>query len=110
MFDPSNPTPYVIGLLVVVVGYFVKDAYMHLKMGLKEKATQKQLEDAETAWRTDLREMREHHQLETTRLEAQYEQKFQGVVTQFQNQMMSVERNLTDRMDMILRIIERRNT
>lgn len=109
MLDPANPTPYIVGLLIVVLAYFLKDAHMQIKLGLKEKATQKQLEDAEAAWRTDLREMREQHQLETARLEAQYEQKFAAVVSQFQGQLLSVEKTLIDRMDMILRIIERRN-
>jgi len=117
MFDPANPLPYIVGILVIVLAYFLKDAHMHIKIKLEKTATAKELEEAKEQWRLDFLEIQRRHQLETTRLEAQYEQKFQGAVVQFQNQVtgvqnqiMGVERNLTDRMDMILRIIERRNT
>ncbi len=109
MPDPSNPWPYIIGLIVAVCLYFLKDAHTQIKIGLEQKATSKALEDAKADWRMDLREQNERHQRETARLETQYEQKFAAVVAQFQGRMDSIEKNLTDRMDMILHIIERRN-
>lgn len=109
MFDPSNPAPYIVGMLVLVLAYFLKDAHTQIKIGLEQKATQKALEEAKEAWRADLRALNESHRRETERLEVQYEQKFAAVVAQFQGSMESVERNLTSKIDMVLHIIERRN-
>lgn len=109
MFDAANPTPWIVGLLVLTLAYFLKDAHTQIKIGLEQKATQKALEEAKENWRQDLRELTERHQRETTRMEAQYELKFAAVVNQFQGRMDSIEKNLNDKMDMILHIIERRN-
>ena len=84
MFDPANPIPYIVGLLVITLAYFLKDAHTQIKIGLDQKATQKELEEAKEKWRMDLREQSERHQRDTARLEKQYEQKFDAVVQQFQ--------------------------
>lgn len=111
MLDLNNPTPYLVVLLIGVLGYFLKDAHTSIKVGLakieSEKATQAALDSAKAEWRTDLRDMQDRHQRETSRLEAQYEQKFAGVVSQFQDRMNSVEKNLQDRIDMILELMRR---
>jgi hypothetical protein len=112
MFDPANPAPYLIGVLVAALiatlGYFLKDAHTNIKVGLEQRATQKALEEAKADWRTDLRDMQARHQRETDRLEQQYEKKFAAVVNQFQDRMDSVERNLQGRMDMILELLKQR--
>lgn len=112
MFDPANPTPYLIGVLIAaligILAYFLKDAHLNIKVGLEQRATQKALEEAKSDWRTDLREMQGRHQRETDRLEQQYEKKFAAVVTQFQDRMDSVERNLQGRMDLILELLKQR--
>lgn len=108
MFDPATPAPYLIGLLISVLAYFLKDAHSTIKIGLEKKATQEALDKATTEWRSDLKDMQERHQRETARLEHQYEQKFAGVVQQFQDRMNSVEKNLQDRMDLILEVLKQR--
>jgi len=108
MLDPSNPIPWIIGMLVLVLAYFLKDAHTQIKIGLEQKATLKALEEAKEAWRSDLRDQSERHQRETARLEVQYEQKFAAVVSQFQDRMDSIEKHLADKMSTILHIIERR--
>jgi phage host-nuclease inhibitor protein Gam len=106
--DFNNPVPYLVGLLIVVLGYFLKDAHTNIKVGLKEKASQDALDRAQQEWRSDLKDMQDRHQRETTRLEHQYEQKFAGVVQQFQDRMNSVEKNLQDRMDLILELLKKK--
>ena len=115
MFDPANPAPYLIVLLIGVLAYFLKDAHSTIKIGLEKRATQEALDKATDAWRKDLvgmearhQQMEERHQRETARLEHQYEQKFAGVVQQFQDRMSSVEKNLQDRMDLILEVLKQR--
>jgi uncharacterized membrane protein YgaE (UPF0421/DUF939 family) len=108
MFDPSNPLPYVVTLLILTLAYFLKDAHQNIKIGMEQKASQQALDEAKAEWRNDLRDMQERHQRETQRLEHQYEQKFAAVVTQFQDRMDSVERNLSGRMDLILELLKQR--
>lgn len=108
MFDLTTPAPYLIGMLIGVLGYFLKDAHTQIKIGLEKKATQEALDRATGEWRADLKEMQDRHQRETARLEHQYEQKFAGVVQQFQDRMNSVEKNLQDRMDLILEVLKQR--
>lgn len=108
MLDFSNPAPYVVGMVIMVLAYFLKDAHANIKVGLEQKATQKALDDAKTEWRADLINIETRHQRETNRLEAQYEQKFAAVVTQFQDRMDGVERNLQGRMDLILELLKQR--
>lgn len=106
--DFNQPGPYLVGLLIAVLGYFLKDAHTNIKLGLKEKATQDALDRATQEWRSDLKEMQDRHQRETQRLEYQYEQKFANVVQQFQDRMNGVEKNLQDRMDLILEILKQK--
>lgn len=106
--DFNQPGPYLIGLLIAVLGYFLKDAHTNIKLGLKEKANQEALDRATQEWRSDLKDIQERHQRETERLEHHYEQKFAGVVQQFQDRMNSVEKNLQDRMDLILELLKQR--
>lgn len=110
MFDLSTPAPYLIGLLIGVLGYFLKDAHTTIKIGLEKKATQEALDKATSEWRQDLKDMQIRHQNETARLEHQYEQKFAGVVQQFQDRMNGVEKNLQDRMDLILELLRQNKT
>lgn len=109
MFDPANPVPYIVGLLVLIVAYFIKDQHSKITNGIEAKATRKELDEAKESWRTDLRETREAHQKEAARMERQYEQRFSAVVQQFQGRMDSMEKSLTDKIDLVLHIIERRN-
>lgn len=106
MLDMQNPIPYIIFLLVAMLAYLLVDAHKNIKINLKEKATQKSLDDTKTELRADIHEMQKRHERETARLEYLYEQKFAAVVTQFQNRMDSVERNLQDRMDLILKLLK----
>lgn len=106
--DFNQPGPYLVALLIAVLGYFLKDAHTSIKLGLKEKANQDELDRAKQEWRIDLKDVEERHQRETTRLEHQYEQKFAGVVQQFQERMNSVEKNLQDRMDLILELLKKK--
>lgn len=108
MLNFDNPLPYIVGLLVVTLAYFLRDAHMNIKIGLEQKATREALDDAKLAWRADLHEMQDRYQRETARLENQYEKKFAAVVTQFQDRMDSVERNLQGRMDLILELLKQR--
>jgi len=109
MLDPSNPVPWIVVLLVAIVGYFVKDQHKTITHRISENATRQELEAAKESWRTDLRETREAHQIEAARMERQYEQRFSAVVQQFQGRMDSMEKSLTDKIDLVLHIIERRN-
>lgn len=104
----NQPGPWLVGVLIATLIYFLKDAHTNIKLGLKEKATQAALDKATEAWRDDLKDMQDRHQRETARLEHQYEQKFAGVVQQFQDRMNSVEKNLQDRMDLILEVLKQR--
>lgn len=110
MLDPSNPVPYIIVLLVLIVGYFIKDQHRKINSEMEAKATRRELDDAKESWRIDLRETREAHQIEAARMERQYEQRFSAVVQQFQGRMDSMEKSLTDKIDLVLHIIERRNS
>ena len=120
MPDPQNPLPYVLVMLIGGILWFIRDKHNRIMASLEQKATldaliesklnaQKQLDDAKESWRADLRQQNERHEHETARLERQYEQKFAAVVSQFQDRMDSIEKNLADKMNMILHIVERRN-
>lgn len=109
MYDPANPTPWVVGLLVVVLAYFLRDAHSQIKFGLEQKAAAKDLEDAKRNWDAKILAMEERHERETARLEQQYDKKFAAVVEQFQSKIESVEKNLADKLDMIMRVVDRRS-
>lgn len=104
----NNPIAWSVAALVSLLGYFLRDAHMTIKVGLEQKASHTALEEAKTQWRIDLREMEERHQRDNNRLEQQYEKKFAAVVAQFQDRMDSVERNLQGRMDLILELLKQR--
>lgn len=104
----ENPWPWIVVILVGVVAYFCKDQHNKITSGIEQKATRKELDEAKESWRTELRETREAHQIEAARMERQYEQRFSAVVQQFQGRMDSMEKSLTDKIDLVLRIIERR--
>lgn len=109
MYDPANPTPWIVGLLVVVLAYFLRDSHSQIKFGLQQKASAKDLDDAKRDWDAKILAMEDRHQRETARLEQQYDKKFAAVVEQFQTQILSVEKNLADKLDMIMRVVDRRS-
>lgn len=111
----DHPNLWVICLLLVaVLGYFLRDAHLSIKRSVEEKASKDSLENlrAESQrqaeeWRNDLREDRARSQQELQRLEAQYEQKFAGALSELRNQITTLESHMKDRMDMILKLLER---
>lgn len=103
-------TPWVLGLLVALLGYFLRDVHKDFKEGLEKKADRKALDDAFNVYRADMRAMDERHKEEITRLERQYEVRFSGVVMNFTERINSLERNMGEKMDMILNVVDRRHT
>lgn len=95
-------------ILIGVLGWFLRDAHAGFKSSLMDKVDRTTFESAVTQWHTDMRTLEERHQRENERLERQYEVKFAGVVQQFQERINNVEKNLSDRMDLILKILDGR--
>lgn len=108
MLDFNNPAPYLVGVLILLLAYFLKDAHTTIKSGLAQKATQEALDRATSEWREDIRDDRERHTREMLRLENHYEQKFVGGFTDLHDQIKELKSNLQDRMDLILKLLERR--
>ncbi len=53
-----------------------------------------------------LRAVDERHKNEATRMERQYEVRFAGVVAQFSERINSMERNMSDKMDFMIKMIQ----
>lgn len=101
------------GLVVTLAGilaYFLRDAHVQFKDRLDQKADRKALDDAFNVYRADMKAMDERHKEEITRLERQYEVRFSGVVMNFTERINSLERNMGEKMDMILNVVDRRHT
>lgn len=107
-----NAIKWPVGVLIAVLGYFLRDAHVSMKQDIKKKADKDALDDAFRAYREDMKAMEERHsesmkamdsrhKEETARMERYYEVKLVGVVAQFSERMNSMEKNLLDRMDLI---------
>lgn len=96
------------GLLVALLGYFLSDAHSHIKNGLEKKADQQALDNAFKVYRQDMHAMEERHKEETARLERQYEVRFSGVINQFSERINSLERNLNDKIDLMINLMNQR--
>lgn len=96
------------GLLVALLGYFLSDAHSHIKNGLEKKADQQALDSAFKVYRSDMHAMEERHKEETARLERQYEIRFAGVINQFSERINSMERNLNDKIDLMINLMNQR--
>ena len=107
MPDFDKPGPYLVSILICVLAYFLREAHLRIKLDLEKAATREALEKATTEWRDDLKEDRDRHQREMIRLETHYEQKFAGAVNDLHKQIGSLKVEMKDRMDLILKLLER---
>ncbi len=110
MFDVNNPVPWLCALLISALSYFLKDAHTNIKTGLSQKATQEALDKATSEWREDIKQDRERHQREMARMEQHYEQKFASAVSDLHKQISELKTDMKDRMDMILKLLETRQS
>jgi hypothetical protein len=104
---------YIGGLLIALIVYVFLDAKSRInekadKEALikAEKSHQDALSNAVDTWKEDLKDAKDLHQRETERMERQYDVKFAGVVKDFSDRMNSIESNLSQRMELILRLLE----
>ena len=102
-----NAIKWPVGVLIGVLGYFLRDAHVSMKQDIKKKADKEVLDEAFRVYRDDMNAMEERHQAEMARLERQYDVKFTGVVQQFNDRMNNIEKNLLDRMDLIRSMISK---
>ncbi len=107
MFDFDKPGPYLVVLLIGLLAYFLRDAHVRIKLDLEKAATREALDKATADWREDIREDRARHQREMQRLETHYEQKFAGAVNDLHKQIGSLKAEMKDRMDLLIRLLER---
>ncbi len=107
MFDFDKPGPYLVAMLISVLVYFLRDAHARIKLDLEKAATREALDKATSDWREDIREDRACHQREMQRLETHYEQKFAGAVNDLHKQIGSLKAEMKDRMDLLIRLLER---
>jgi Skp family chaperone for outer membrane proteins len=105
--DFDRPAPYLIALLICILAYFLREAHTRIKIDLEKTATREALDKATSEWREDLKEDRDRHQREMQRLETHYEQKFAGAVNDLHKQIGSLKAEMKDRMDLILKLLER---
>lgn len=106
--DFDKPAPYLLGLLICVLAYFLREAHIRIKSDLEKAATREALDKATSEWREDLKEDRERHQREMQRLETHYEQKFANAVNDLHKQIGSLKVEMKDRMDLILELLKQR--
>lgn len=99
-----------VGLLILILGYFLRDAHSTFKRDIEKKADREKMEAEFITHRIDMRSMEERHRDEILRIERQYDVKFAGVVAQFSDKIQSVERNLGEKIDMVLKIVDSRQT
>lgn len=97
-----------IGLLIAVLGYFLRDAHHSFKADVARKADAQTTEAALRQHREDMRAMEERYREETARIERQYEERFDRAVQQLGDRVKAVETNLIERMDLIRQLIDRR--
>ncbi len=95
--DVSNPAWW-LALALVVLGYMLIDAHKSIKASIREKAD-----------KTYMDAMEVRHANEMARIERQYAEWRESIVQQFSERMNSMESNLTNRIDMVLKIVERRH-
>ncbi len=116
------------GGLLSMLGYFLSDAHKKIKTDLDKKADltvidasfnryradlaaiEARYKEESAAHRDELNKMDERHKEETSRLERQYEVRFAGVVAQFSERINSMERNMSDKLELILSVVNRRHT
>lgn len=103
------------GLLIGLLAWVFLDAKSRINekadkeaLAKSEKSHQDALATAVDTWKTDLKDAKDLHQRETERMERQYDVKFAGVVKDFSDRMNSIESNLSQRMELILRLLENR--
>jgi len=105
--DFDKPAPYLVAMLICVLAYFLREAHARIKLDLEKAATREALDKATSEWREDLKEDRDRHQREMQRLETHYEQKFANAVQDLHKQIGSLKVEMKDRMDLILKLLER---
>lgn len=114
----DHPNLWVVCLLLVaVLGYFLRDAHSSIKRSVSEKASKEAVESlrAESQrqaeeWRNELTRREDRSQQELQRMEDQYEKKFAGALAELRNQITTLESHMKDRMDMILKLLERNSS
>lgn len=106
--DVTNPAWWLAGALAVLA-YLLIDAHKSIKSSIKEKADQVAMETAFDMHTEEMLAMERRHVDEVARIERQYAEWRASVVQQFSDRMNAMESNLTGRMDLILKLIERRH-
>lgn len=97
-----------VGLLIMILGYFLRDAHVTFKRDIEKKADREKMENEFNTHRNDMRAMEERHMNEILRIERQYDIKFAGVVAQFTDKIQSVEANLGKQLERIFTIVDSR--
>lgn len=106
--DVTNPAWW-FGIALMVISYLLIDAHKSIKVSIKEKADLTAMDTAFAMHAREMEAMEARHADEVQRIERQYAEWRASVVQQFSDRMNAMESNLTGRMDLILKLIERRH-
>lgn len=106
--DVTNPAWW-LAVALGVCAYLLIDAHRSIKASIQQKADQIAVNTALALHRRDMDAMEDRHVDEVARVERQYAEWRASVVQQFSDRMTTMESNLSGRMDLILKLIERRH-
>lgn len=110
-----EPSTYLGGLLIAVIGWFARKELATISQELAMKADKEAMEreiaallTQGEALRSELRDARETRERDIERLERMYDGKITAMANQLQERMNGLERNLETKMDMLLKMLTQR--
>jgi Na+-translocating ferredoxin:NAD+ oxidoreductase RnfG subunit len=93
------------GMLLAVIAFFIKSALNKLEI----KADKEALEAAVDTLRKEQAAAEERFRREADKMERQYDVKFSGVVSDFQDKLKGMESNLSKQIEMVLLMLSNQN-
>jgi rubrerythrin len=100
---------WAIAIILGAFAYFLKRDHKRLETDIMNKVDKDMFDESVSAWREEVAAMEQRHKDQVDRMERQYELKFGAVVDQFTKRIGDLERHLSDKMEMVIKLIEANN-
>lgn len=107
MPEITETAKWALGILAGILGYFLRDAHNTIKRDVAQKVDKQQFSDSITDWHDQVNAMEKRNKETIERMERQYDVKFAGVVNQFTERMNNIEKNLSEKMDLIRELMSK---
>lgn len=93
------------GILVLVLGWFLRHAHAQIEVGLASKADKEAMSREIESLRMELKDSRETRERELERLERMYDGKITAMAGELRSRMDSMEKNVDAKLDMLMEMI-----